>query len=359
MVKINISVFVALLFVLCFCESNAQTNVSSWGNTYIQSNSAVSIHSDLTFNNDNSGVNPGVIMTNRSSQNPGVVVFGEDASWNGASDYQYIDGFVKTLSNEPFLFPVGDLGFFKPISTTEGANTMVAYNMVNPLKLANVNKVNRDPSSLENDIHVTTKEYWDVRGASQTSLTLYWDFNSDINALTDNINNLQIVGWNGNSWVIISSSVDENVMSIESSSKSFTGVTSSLTSGSITTSKKITPDDYEVITFGVITDKKQDLTDSEFISEFEDLEVIEFTLFPNPSSNIGDLNIDYDLSEVHSDATLVIFNSVGAKVFSYDLSNQKDIMKIPFDKSTSGLYHVGIITENGSQVFKPAIITAQ
>ena len=44
---------------------------------------------------------------------------------------------------------------------------------------------------------VSKKEFWDIEGTNATRITLTWNSNSDIGALTDNsLNLLTIAGWN-------------------------------------------------------------------------------------------------------------------------------------------------------------------
>lgn len=97
---------------------------------------------------------------------------------------------------------------------------------------------------------VSSKEYWDVNGSVLTRLSLSWNDKSDIKRLTNGgVKNLTIVGWNGNEWEIIPSTVD--VMSLF-------GVGSGINLGSITTNDEIDLNAYSVFTLaGLIPDKFQ------------------------------------------------------------------------------------------------------
>ena len=357
MIKFKISIVTLLTMLACAVVAQS---VGSFGNTYIHENAEVGLHSKLIFNNNGMGTYPGIIITNRNSQNPGVFSFAKNATWENADDFQHIDGFVKVYGNDAFTFPVGNLGNFKPLSISGASGTMVAYSYDNPVKLPFVNTSTSSRSISVDDninVQVTDVEYWDLRGSNETKVTLYWDTNSAIGQLTnEDLTALTIVGWNGSSWKVLSSSVDDNVLSISDSYGSKTSSQSTVNNGSITTDETIVPDDYDVITFGVLTDVLEENGQTEFGSELVD-ENIEFTVFPNPAVDLSNVNIDYNLTDLQSDATLMIFNSVGEIIYKQTILREKSILEIPFRESTSGIYHIGILTEQGSKVFKPVVIT--
>ena len=183
-------------------------------------------------------------------------------------------------------------------------------------------------------------------------MTLHWDLHSTIEQLSQgDLDNLTIVGWNGSSWEAISSSVDDFT-----SEDVFSGEESSLSFGSITTDEAIVPDDYDVITFGALGGESRN-SSTRFGSELNGSEKIEFTLFPNPTFDLADVKLDYDMTDVTSEATLVILNANGETLYKRTLLEDKDIVQLSYTQATSGLYHIGIITENGSRVFKPAIVS--
>jgi len=131
---------------------------------------------------------------------------------------------------------------------------------------------------------------------------------------------------------------------------------SDIYSGSITT-EEIVPNDYDVFTFAVISSTANE-GNIEFGSELNDNERIEMTVFPNPTSDLSLLNVDYDISDVQSDAFLVVYNPIGEIILQQRLLDAKSILQLPsHSESTSGMYHIGIATDKGSKVFKPVVIT--
>lgn len=330
------------------------------GNAYIPSFSEIGVHDNLVFRSNGEGTYPGVIITNRDSQNPGAVAFVNNAYWRSANDAQHVDGFVSVYSDQPFTFPIGNTGYYKPVSISGGYGTKAAYYFDNPLKLASVNDLFSLRASTaeekEMTLHISDKEYWDIRGENETEVTFYWDFNSDIERLTDgDLSNLAVVGWNGTSWEVISSSVDDFMIDINVSSGAKSNLKSDYQIGSITTETLI-PNDYEVFAFAGLHNGEFE-NEVVFGSERFLDERIEMTVFPNPAINLSDVNIDYNISQVKSDAFLHVFDELGEILYSQQLFDSKGIVKLPYQENTSGLYHIGIVTDAGSKVFKPVVVT--
>jgi hypothetical protein len=81
---------------------------------------------------------------------------------------------------------------------------------------------------------VQDREYWKLKGAQATRVTLYWTSFSEVNELTDNIDNLVVVGWDGDKWVNLGR----------------TEVLSFLGTGTVT-SRPFIPNQYSALTFGI------------------------------------------------------------------------------------------------------------
>ncbi|MFT6807415.1 MAG: hypothetical protein ACJA01_000635 [Saprospiraceae bacterium] len=81
---------------------------------------------------------------------------------------------------------------------------------------------------------VQDREYWKLKGAQATRVTLYWTSFSEVNELTDNIDNLVVVAWDGDKWVNLGR----------------TEVLSFLGTGTVT-SRPFIPNQYSALTFGI------------------------------------------------------------------------------------------------------------
>ncbi|SKC18860.1 hypothetical protein SAMN05660293_05365, partial [Dyadobacter psychrophilus] len=191
------------------------------------------------------GQQGGVTYTDRSSPF-GIVSFSAASQLTEISNTTHIDGYVKKYGNGPFSFPVGHKGFYRPFAAnTDG--TIGAYFQENPnvatLPTGGPFLVSNIASSLGK---VSTKEYWDINGSNQSSVTLSWDVASGVASLTDSaLSKLTIVGWNiaASEWEPITSTVDAVKLS---------GGVSTISNGSITTVQEIVPNNFSVYTLGAL-----------------------------------------------------------------------------------------------------------
>ncbi|WP_396145117.1 hypothetical protein [Flavobacterium sp.] len=241
---------VTLLFISgkVFCQS------SSYGNTYIFNTSEIGII-DIQHNffNGGSGIQPGIVGTDRTSIQ-GFLSFVGTASWTGASNSAFVDGYVKSYLTSAFTFPIGDNNKYRPaaISAASLANPANAayYGVSATTAITSKLRGGNEPvlpaggpfntSLMGAGVgSVDNVEYWDINGTTSAKITLTWDATSAITSLTS----LTILGWNGTQWVAIASTVD---------STSLLGGSSTLNSGSITTNANLVPDNYSVYTLGTI-----------------------------------------------------------------------------------------------------------
>lgn len=356
------NIFSVIIISICLLSQiNVTGQTGSFGNTYIQSNSAFPVYGELYFGNSDKGQNPGVINTNKGS-NPGVITFFEDASWSNANDFQHINGFVKSFVSESFTFPIGDLGFYRPLVIRgQTSGTSASYFLDNPKKNTSVVTSELRSSTAAPEYLVSDVEYWQIAGDNEVTLTLTYDANSSIEDLTSgDLSQLQIIGWNGDRWELIPSKVDDSQVDISSYIGEFTSTPSTIISGSISTLSPITPNDYQLVTFGVESRNTDTNTDLEFNNtSIVQNEMLELTIFPNPALNLDQLKLDYKTTNVDDGFSIVIYDGLGQVIFQQEMKESKDIYKLPFSESTSGTYYIGIITENGSRLFKPVVVTAK
>jgi len=139
----------------------------------------------------------------------------------------------------PFVYPTGD-GFHLAPIRAEGENTFdIFVATYHSLQLDSVqyNSQGIFPrEEVDFDVfQVQPKEFWTLSGGQATRVTLFWDAFSEINELTQNINDIVVVGWDGEKWVNLGN----------------TDLVQVFGSGSVT-STTIMPDRYDAFTFGVI-----------------------------------------------------------------------------------------------------------
>lgn len=221
-----------VLFVILFCKSNGLVaQVQNNGDLYINDNSVVYSGSDIF------DFGSGSIITSRTKLDYGVLSFAKDATWSGANDMNYVDGYAQTLSNSAFILPIGQSGFYAPIQVTAVTSESIdaAYFREAPHTISTV--LDASVSS------ISSVEYWDIKSSGgNAAISLSWGASSSISTLTkSSISNLTIVGWNGSKWELIPSTVDES---------SILGEKSSLTSGSISSNTSIDLSIYSAFSLG-------------------------------------------------------------------------------------------------------------
>jgi hypothetical protein len=122
--------------------------------------------------------------------------FVNDATVSGTNDLSYVDGPVQKTGNDSFSFPVGDGGYYRPISISAPANATDAFT-------AQYFKTNPNMGSLPAYFYsISNCEYWQLdrtSGSSNISVTLSWNTNS-CGGITQS-SDLRIAKWDGANWI--------------------------------------------------------------------------------------------------------------------------------------------------------------
>lgn len=159
----------------------------------------------------------------------------------GEDNDRHVDGYASVSGEEEFTFPIGDDNRLRPmILPTQVASTIYkgAYFFENPNTPSTFGTNFNTNSTTATIDNVNTNEFWDLNGNTETNIILTWDSQSNIAALSEELEDLRVVGWSktANLW--------EDLGNI--------ATTGDITEGSITSISFI-PDDYEVITIGSVT----------------------------------------------------------------------------------------------------------
>lgn len=154
-------------------------------------NNVLQIDSALTFTN-------GRITTDRADITTEFVEFQDDAIYFSASDTSHIDGVIRKIGDDNFIFPTGDSNMLRTISISAPgtiADHFTAYYVENDPN----SQYSR--SSLASGIdHVSSCEYWILNrsgGGSNVEVSLSWDSNS---CGIDNLCDLLVSRWDGAQW---------------------------------------------------------------------------------------------------------------------------------------------------------------
>lgn len=315
-----------LIFSLCFflsSESIAQSGVG--GSFTIHEDGSFTIFGAHSFEDGSGFISSGMIKTARTG-NKGYLNFGAGSSWTGASEEGYVDGYVMVYHDDPFVFPIGHNGKYRPIAISGGAKTMAAYYDESPKEafFASTAASNLDPNS--NIERISNEEYWEVRGAEPVNITLAWGAASNVPDITNNdLNNLTILGWKDGQWKEVASKTEADTPSALMSS-------TASSEGAISTSVEVIPDEYTYFTLGAKTSATSRTLPVEFIP---------LALYPNPVENELYLNLeDFD----SNDGTIKIFNLYGQLIEERTYDSSADPTKLLFNTSNymNGMYKVHI-----------------
>ena len=158
----------------------------------------------------------------------------------------------------------------------------------------------------------------------------------------EDINTLTIVGLVGNQWEVVSSTVDEYKLNIQSSNGLFEGVSDSK-SGSITTNEVIDPAAYDAFAIGSIGN-------SALISNAD------FSVFPNPSIIGNDINIEYELP---NNGSMRVFNSANQLVYTQPMESGVGETTLDRMNLVEGTYFVSFTDNEGLVKSKKLIVVSK
>lgn len=151
-----------------------------------------------------------------------LLTMNDDATVNGSSNDSYVKGPIKKIGDDAFTFPVGDGGYYRPISISAPSLASHAFRAE---YLYQNSYPTYDSSSLDGTIeHISRREYWILdrtNGTSDVDVTLTWDTNSG--GVTE-LSELLVARWDGATWKDHGNG----------------GTTGDLSSGSVVTSAAVT-----------------------------------------------------------------------------------------------------------------------
>ncbi len=164
---------------------------------------------NLTMNNSSTGVtlSDSVFITNQLNLTSGVLYstsikllrMSSTSSVAGVSNTSYVDGPLKKYGNTSFIFPVGDNGYYSPVTMT--SPSLISDNFT-------AQYFDNDPNTLYNvslaDVtidHLSRCEYWILNrtgGSSNVFVTLSWD--TPRSCGIDQLADLLVCRWDGTMW---------------------------------------------------------------------------------------------------------------------------------------------------------------
>ncbi len=218
----------------------------------IKGNSPPQFRDGVLSNDQGLQLDNKLIITNSFLFNKGIIHsdkadtslylhFMTEAIYINADNDQHVNGYVAMSGAGMFVLPTGDGKQLKGIgiqSASKNAFFKGAYFNHSPnvkgLLLGGPFPI--DQFNKQTLLHIHNKEFWDLDGEEATSISLFWNESSEIDAWLKHSDSMVVVGWNGNEW--------ENLGQTQ-----FSG---SLSEGSIR-SVSLVPNRYKAFTLGKST----------------------------------------------------------------------------------------------------------
>ena len=337
----RISILVVATLLTMFATTS-YSQFSSRSGVGVLEGSSMSFFNNHHFDYGGIFASPGVITGSRTVGKCGLTYFNNGSSWTNADELQYIDGYVVNATGQSFTFPIGHNANYKPLALTgsTSATTAAYWNR----DVASVTGTNTNTAIAA----ISSVDYWEASGSDAAILTLSWDAASNIAGLTGStMANLSIVGWNGSSWDVIPSKVDDEKLDIYTYQRNFSADSASkFVAGSISTTGEINLDNYEYFTLASLTLPFTQLIAANNGFGSKDIDMF---LYPNPASSFENLTVVYHINEFES-ADLVIYNMQGQVLYSHSLTDSMGVNSIDnFPNIKSGTYLVSIQTSKGEK----------
>ncbi|RKR06954.1 gliding motility-associated-like protein [Maribacter vaceletii] len=249
----------------------------------------------LSLNIDNTNNTNFIVGDFRTikTQSTSYLNFLTNAAYVGSSNFSKVDGYVAITNQQNFTFPVGDSEELRPlILNSSNVNSLAkcAYFRENPDNPSSLNTQFNTQQKPVNIKSISTREFWRLEGNINSTVSISWNQNSQLDLLTDDVNSIVLVGWNKTirQWINLKA----------------TNTAGDLTQGFVT-SDTFNPDNYEIITFASVTNP------DDLASNILTLE--NYLITPNGDGNNDTLVIPE--LELSPNNTIRIYDRYGLKVY--------------------------------------------
>lgn len=143
---------------------------------------------------------------------------------------------VVSMETPEFIFPVGDQGIYQPLKISEGNSEDLTVSYKHSMHSFNNTSISIDKMS--------TRFHWVAKGSKEARLTLSWNAFSELEALTEELAALVMLGYTGSVWEVIPATLSPFTLSGD--------VPTSLTEGAISSTERVDFSLYEAFTLGSI-----------------------------------------------------------------------------------------------------------
>lgn len=213
--------------------------------------------------------------------------FAANSFYNDQNNLRKIDGYSSISGEQTFIFPIGDDDQLRPLlfeSEESITDAQSAYFKENPDFSNSLNASFSIEKKEESIKRVTSKEFWQLNSLAIATITLSWNDVSSIEEITDELENIVIVGW--------------NINTAQWESLGAASINGNLSEGFVK-SLPFNPNEYEILTFGSIAVAAE-------TTDFGD-----YLISPN-----GDgVNDFFVIKDIPANNVLKIFNRYGVMVY--------------------------------------------
>lgn len=166
-------------------------------------NAQIGIHSDVyVANNSVTGfLAPEIHFEDGVVQSTGgaaTIYFSSDLNWRNASNDSHIATYVEVQNRANLVFPIGDGQGLHPLAIHNASNSRVKTAYFDQAAFAN---------QLEDGINQIAPFHWKIEGNSPVQISLTWNALSAISQLTNDLDALTFIGYNGSRWEAIPATV--------------------------------------------------------------------------------------------------------------------------------------------------------
>ena len=162
----------------------------------------------------------------------------------GESDLSKVNGFAAYSQQTEMLFPVGDADQLRPLTYQAGAPVPLAkcaYFREDPTNSSVYGFLNPDLKPLA-VAAISTREFWRLEGSEPGTVTLTWNQDSDMELLTQELGQIELIGWNKAAarWLPLGTATRAGDLQ-----------------GGFAISEEFIPDAFEVLTFASLAEPEE------------------------------------------------------------------------------------------------------
>ena len=209
---------------LLFISSPLRAQIGIHGDVTLKDNSTAGFFGPLSLVD-------GIVESETDAS--ATVYLSSDFSWDTANHNSYIGTRAHVENHSELIFPIGDGGTFHPLAIHNAAQSEVT---------AWYQNITHTNNTFAPNIESKANFYWKVEASAPVRLSLTWGPESALSQLTNALEALIFLGFNGNRWEIIPAQARaQDLLNLEASSISL---------GTMTSDESVDLSNYEAITIG-------------------------------------------------------------------------------------------------------------